>query len=124
MSRYSYRRNGEHLTLDEVWQFLLESNPPEIHDVLNETLRDLRPEIEALFLAHRDGMEAALIRQGRWRPSGAVVAAPAPAAPAESQARRFWLELAELARRVLTAEFGAEYAQALAREFETEAASA
>lgn len=119
---YRYRRNGEHLTLDEVWQFLLDSNPPEIHDALNAILAEYRADIEELFQSYRAGIEAALIQQGRWRPSG-VIEAPAPA-PVESQARRFWLELAELARRVLSAEFGAEYAQALAREFETEAASA
>lgn len=113
--RYA-RHNGEHITFPEFWQLILNFNPPEIQAVLNEILAESPREVEEMVMQLRDPLEPHLIRKGLWR--------PAAAAPPESPDRRNWLALADLARKVLPGVVDQDYANALAHEFEAEAAAA
>jgi len=119
--RYA-RRNGDHITFPELWALILQLNPPEVQEVLAEVLAESPREVEAMVMQLREPLEPHLIRKGLWRPSTAPT--PAPAAPAESEDKQNWLALAAIARQVLPGVVDAEYAEAVAREFEAEAAAA
>lgn len=115
-----FRRNGERLTFDEfwaIWMGLVPSLAPQLNAIIER--KEGRKDAETLFAGIRDQLEAAFIRKGLWHPSGA-----AASAPAESEDRGMWRALAKLAREVLAAEFGADYAERVAHEFEVEAAAA